>query len=546
MPSRSKIKKEIDKCARNPLYFINNYCRIEHPIKGLIPFSTFAFQDGVVKSFVANRFNVVLKARQLGISTLTSAYVCWMMLFRRNRKILVVATKQGTAANLVLKVKKIYQHLPSFFKALSGVEKNNESHFELKNGSWIKAESTSSTAGRSEALSMLIIDEAAHVEKLGGPNGLWTGLKPTLSTGGRCIAISTPNGVGNWFHEICMGAESGTNNFKLTRLNWDVHPERDQEWFDEETKDMERRAIAQELLCSFNASGDTLIDPDDLDRIEKILQAKDPDPSRAGRLIKEPTWRSFMDRNYWIWRQQIDGHTYVITADVARGDGRDYSTAQVIDATTNEQVAEYQGKLSYDMFANLLYSIGEDYGFPMMVIENNTIGLTVINELQNMNYPNIYYADSKGEYISSIDAEFNSSAKPGFNNSSRTRPLIVAKLEEYIRNKKINIRSYRLYNELTTFIWNGSKVEAITGKNDDLVIAFAIACWIRDTALKEKVRENQYTEQMLSSIYKQSKVWDASVQTSKDFSTGPYLNREKKSLMQKREEYLKYSALLKG
>ena len=194
-PSKQEIVKEILKSGKDPVYFINNYCRISHPMKGLISFKTYPYQDDLLRDFNDYRFTVILKARQLGISTITAAYCVWMMLFHRDKNVLVMATKFGTASNLVKKVKAMMKNLPPWIR-ISDIKVDNRSSFELGNGSQIKATSTSGDAGRSEALSLLVIDEAAHVD---GLDELWTGLYPTLSTGGRCIALSTPNGVGNWF-----------------------------------------------------------------------------------------------------------------------------------------------------------------------------------------------------------------------------------------------------------------------------------------------------------------------------------------------------------
>ena len=183
--SKQQILKEIVHCGKDPVYFLNNYAKISHPMHGLIPFRTYDFQQQLLTDFNDYRFNVILKARQLGISTITAGYVVWMMLFHRDKNVLVMATKFGTAANLVKKVKNIMRHLPEWIK-IASINVDNRTSFELTNGSQIKASSTSADAGRSEALSLLVIDEAAHVE---GLEELWTGLYPTLSTGGRCIAL---------------------------------------------------------------------------------------------------------------------------------------------------------------------------------------------------------------------------------------------------------------------------------------------------------------------------------------------------------------------
>ncbi len=249
--SKKEVMREIVKCGKDPVYFINNYARITHPQRGLIPFNLYDFQEDLVEDFLNHRFNIILKARQLGISTITAAYVVWMMLFHREKNVLVIATKFSTASNLVKKVKNILKNIPDWVR-IAEVTIDNRTSFELSNGSQIKASSTSGDAGRSEALSLLVIDEAAHVE---GLDELWMGLYPTLSTGGRCIALSTPNGVGNWFHKTYIEAEQKSNDFYCTLLPWDRHPDRDQNWFDKETKNMSRREIAQELECNFNMSG---------------------------------------------------------------------------------------------------------------------------------------------------------------------------------------------------------------------------------------------------------------------------------------------------
>ena len=179
--TRAQTVKEIVKCGKDPAYFINNYAKISHPLKGLIPFKTYPYQTDMLEDFNDYRFNVILKARQLGISTITAAYVVWLMLFYRDKNVLVIATKFQTAANLVKKVKNIMQNVPPWLR-IAEIKIDNRTSFVLTNGSEVKAASTSGDAGRSEALSLLIIDEAAHVD---GLEELWTGLYPTLSTGGR-------------------------------------------------------------------------------------------------------------------------------------------------------------------------------------------------------------------------------------------------------------------------------------------------------------------------------------------------------------------------
>jgi len=522
--SKKEIVKEIVKSGKDPAYFINSYCRISHPMRGLIPFKTYDYQDDLLKEFNDYRFTVILKARQLGISTIVAAYVVWLMLFHRDKNILVMATKFSTAANLVKKVKNIMRNLPPWIR-ISDIVVDNRTSFVLSNGSEIKAISTSGDAGRSEALSLLVIDEAAHVE---GLSELWTGLYPTLSTGGRCIALSTPNGVGNWFHKTYTEAELEENDFKPVALRWDAHPERDQAWFEKETKNMSQRQIAQELECNFNTSGETVIHPDDLERLQLAT--------------REPKYRTGFDRNYWIWEEYKPEFTYLVVADVARGDGADYSVFHIIKLETMEVIAEYQGKPSLDMYANILNQIGGEYGGALLVVENVGIGISVLEKLIELEYPNIYYS-IKGthEFVNATLAESSRNSVAGFTTSSKTRPLIVAKLEEFIRNKLITLYSGRLFNEFKTFVWNNGKPQAMRSYHDDLVMSLAIGCWVRDTALTVNHRNAQYQKACLDSmIFTTSKI-----STQIPGQLGYDKDYVQKASEQKKE-YEEYSWLLKG
>lgn len=499
--TKKEIIGELVKCGKNPQYFIDNYCIISHPLKGQIPFKTFDYQKDLLVDFNDFRFNIINKGRQLGISTISAAYIAWFMLFHREKNVLVIATKLSTATNLVKKVKMIFKNLPSFI-LISKIIIDNRQSFELSNGSMVKAASTSGDAGRSEALSLLVIDEAAHVE---GLDDLWTGLYPTLSTGGRCIALSTPNGVGNWFHKTYSEAEIGTNAFKATELMWDVHPERDQAWFDKETTNMSKRDIAQELECSFNSSGETVINPEDLQRI--------------GKNTSDPKYRTGYDRNFWIWENYIEGVPYILSADVARGDGADFSCFHIIRIDTMTQVAEYQGKPDLDMYSRILFDAGMEYGCCLLVVENIGVGIAVTEKLRDLDYKKIYYS-AKGthNYVESYLAEGDTSVVAGFTTSTKTRPLIIAKMEEYVRNKLITLNSARVFQEMKTFVWFNGKPQAMRSYNDDLILSLAIACWVRDTALSENEKDLAYKKAMLGGIFRSTTSLNTTIKGQKNYN----------------------------
>lgn len=522
--TKKQIVKEILKCGKDAPYFINNYCRISHPMKGLIQFKTYPYQDDLLNDYNDFRFNVILKARQLGISTITAAYCVWFMLFHKEKNIVVLATKFSTASNLVKKVKSMMKNLPDWMK-IATIDVDNRTSFELSNGSIIKAVPTSEDAGRSEALSLLVVDEAAHIEKM---SDIWTAVYSTLATGGRCIALSTPKGTGNWFHKTYTGAIDGDNEFNPIELMWDVHPERDQAWFEKETKNMSKRQIAQELLCNFNTSGDTVIHPDDLTWVHGN--------------VKEPIYRTGYDRNFWIWDKFDQNNQYLLTADVARGDGADNSVFHVLKLNTMEVVAEYQGKPTLDTYAKILFDAGMEFGGCLLVVENNGIGISILEKLVDLGYPNLYYSmKSTHEYVEAHQGETLDRAIPGFTTSTKTRPLVVAKLEEFIRNKMLTTYSSRLYHEFKTFIWNNGKPQAMRSYNDDLIMAIAIGCWVKDTALQVNKREVEYKKAMISSMYKSDSIMNTAIKGMQGY---------KESIKEKQQDFkeqlTQYSWIYKG
>jgi hypothetical protein len=526
MSQQEQIKKviaqEYIKCAKDPAYFMKKYCYIQHPTRGRILFNLYPFQEKVLHLFRDNQYLITLKSRQLGISTLAAAYSLWLMSFHKDKNVLALATTQATARNLVTKVQFMYQNLPKWLK-LKAVEDNKLS-LRLTNGSRIKAASSNSDAARSEAVSLLLIDEAAFIDNI---EETFTSAQQTLATGGQCLALSTPNGVGNWFHKTFTEAEEGKNDFNTINLPWHVHPDRDQEWFEKETRNMSRRQIAQELECSFNFSGETLIHGEDLERLQQGLC--------------EPKYKTGHDRNFWIWEAYESGKNYVLVADVARGDGKDFSAFQVFETDTMTQVAEYQGKPTLDVYSEMIFEASREYGFCLTVVENNSIGMTVLDKLRESKHPNVYFSIKHSHaYIDMYEAENSTRAVPGVTMSSKSRPLIIAKFEEFIRTKLITIKSQRLANEMKTFIWNNGRAEAMRGYNDDLVMACAISCWIRDIALVANKREMEYKMAFAGNL-KQGK---------KEFNTKipgqiGYTNPSKK-LRQQQNEYRNFAWLFKG
>jgi hypothetical protein len=249
------IKLEYAKCLKDPVYFMKKYVKIQHPTRGTLPFLTYPFQDEALEDFVKHDQNIILKSRQMGITTLVSGYAIWLMTFHTDKQILCLSITQETSKAIVTKVRFANDNLPSWLK-VPAVEDNRLS-LKLRNGSEIKAASSAGTSGRSSALSLLVVDEAAFIDNI---EEIWLSAQYTLSTGGKAIILSTPNGVGNWFHKMWTESEAGQNNMNRISLPWHLHPERDQKWRDEQTKLSGERGAAQECDCEFSTSGNTVID----------------------------------------------------------------------------------------------------------------------------------------------------------------------------------------------------------------------------------------------------------------------------------------------
>jgi len=489
------IAEQYKLCATDPQYFMSKYCMIQHPTRGKIPFVLYPFQGHCVNDFIQNRYNIILKSRQLGLSTLTAGYALWRMLFKADYQVLVIATGKDVAKNLITKVRIMYQGLPTWLRVPN--TEDNKMSLVLENGSRILAISSAPERARSEALSLLILDEAAFIAKI---DDIWAASQQTIATGGDCIILSTPNGMGNWFHSKWLDAEEeGYNSIKL---HWSVHPERDQSWRDEQDKKLGVRKAAQECDTDFLTSGNTVVDMSIIQYYKESI-VRDPEEKRS------------IDRGLWIWEYPDYNRAYAITADVARGDGTDYSACHVFDIEAVRQVAEYKGQIGTRDWGRLLAVLGIEYNNALIVVERENVGWDTIQELIDMNYQNLFYSSNDLQYVDVHRQITNKmraqekKLKPGFATTPRNRGLVINKIESYFEETNmdeaetsITIYSKRLLNELETFIWKNGKAQAQSGRNDDLVMALGIFLWVRDTALKLRQEGIDLTKMLLSKISK--------------------------------------------
>jgi len=467
---------EIKKCGTDPIYFIKKYVKISHPTRGPISFQTYPYQEECVKKFQKHRMIICNKSRQLGLSTVSAAYALWLAIFRRDKNIIILATRLETAKLFLEKIKGMFDSLPEWL-VMPNLKTMSVREMKFSNNSKIKALPCTENAARGEAVSLLIVDEAAHIETF---DEIWTGLQPTLSTGGDVILISSPKGIGNQFYNIFQRASDkgedteGSNGFYPIRLPWTVHPEHDQAWFEEQCAALLQspRAIAQELLCSFEASGFSFLDKESLTWMTTTIT------STIGRYGPK------LEMN--IWKYAEPGHKYIVSADVARGDAEDYSAAYVLDATTDEMVAEYMGRIQPDKFGEFLVDVAKKYNEAFIVHEMNSPGLVTSYKLRDLKYNNVYYEKLfKGDLNPVYSPQEIEQETCGFTTTVKTRPMILGKLEAAIRNKQIACKSERLLAEFKTFIVDHEKPKAQKNCHDDLIMALAIGINFLEFASKK-------------------------------------------------------------
>ena len=322
---------------------------------------------------------------------------------------------------------------------------------------------------------------------------IWTAASSTLSTGGKAILISTPNGVGNFFHKMWLQSEEGISNFNPILLDWKVHPDRDQAWRDRQTEILGEAEAAQEHDASFIFSGNTVVKPEILEFYKKTY-------------VTEPIKKEGFDGNLWIWEYPKENKTYILAGDVARGDGDDFSAFHIIDAESSVQVAEYKGKIPPKEFGNLMVVTATMYNDALLIADNSTIGFASLQQVIDRQYKNLFYMSKDLQVVDVLTSNYRYNKRdmvPGFTISSRTRPLIIAKLDEYMRQNSIILRSTRMLSELETFIWKNGRAEALSNYHDDLTMALAIGLWVRDTALRIHQDQLELTKQGLNATHVQ-------------------------------------------
>lgn len=239
-------RDEITKCAESFVYFCENYVKIHHPLKGLLPFQLHGFQKRYIKALEENRFVISKKFRQGGFTTITLVWFLWRCLFKHDERIMTISKTDRDAASLSRVVRQIIDCLPDFLKPK--LERANDYNIEFEEtNSRIMFHKPEATRGL--ALNYLYLDEPAFFKDM---DQHWKAMYPCLSTGGNCIAISTVNGKSNWFHKTYMDAVEQKNSFHVFHCEYTEHPEFTKERTDQLRKNLGEIGWKQEMLCEFD------------------------------------------------------------------------------------------------------------------------------------------------------------------------------------------------------------------------------------------------------------------------------------------------------
>ena len=433
---------EYKKCMLDPVHFAETYVKVISLDQGLVTFDLYPYQREMFKHFQENRFNVVLACRQSGKSISACAYLLWFAIFNSEKTIAVLANKGATAREMLQRITLMLENLPFFLQP--GNKALNKGSLEFSNNSRIIAAATSGSSIRGMSVNLLYLDEFAFVERAAE---FYTSTYPVVSAGKdtKVIVTSTANGIGNQFHKIWEGAVQGINEFKSFRVDWFDVPGRDKNWKDQTIANTSQLQFDQEFGNTFFGTGDTLISADCL----LSLRTK-------------PYERLLEGGNLKIYKDPIKDHEYVMTVDVSKGRGQDYSTFNLIDISVRpfEQVAVYRNNtISPILFPNIIYKYAKVYNEAYVVIEANDQGGVVCNGLyHDLEYENMHVESSVK--ANALGVEMN----------RKTKRLGCSAIKDVLETNKLTIVDEHTILEISTFEAKGQSYEASEGNHDDLMM----------------------------------------------------------------------------
>ena len=461
-PNTNDPEKLLDAFA----YFCWKYWYIKHPEQGRIHFQMFDAQVASVELWINHRYSLMLKARQLGFSTLVSTYAFWLAFFYPDRVIVMLSRTERDAIKLLSKAKYGYRFLPEWMKFRGPPMNMTQTKIEFANESYIESLPSLSDPARGETVYLAVIDELAYL-----PNGdeAWSSIEPIADVGGRVIALSTANGEGNLFHRLWVGAETGANRFKAMFHPWSASG-RTKDWYDEKKADLPEWQMAQEYPDNpddaFLKSGRPVFSLEVLRAMETIK------PMSRGFLEKHRQWQYVEELGgpLRIWRWPEGDGRYTIGADPAQGmEHGDYSSAHVINARSGEVVAVWHGRIDPDLFgSDVLAPLGRLYGQALIGVENNNHGLTTLKALHRTKYHPIYMQRSP-RYKRSVPTDIL-----GWRTSTISKPIMVDELNANLREGTVILWDAETIAELRTYVRNDAG-KMVGSPFDDRTISLAIA-----------------------------------------------------------------------
>ena len=475
---------EFMRCKDNPVYFAKKYIKIVSLDEGLVPFNLYPFQEKLVNNFHENRFNICKMPRQTGKSTTVVSYLLHYAVFNDNVNIGILANKAKIAMDLLGRLQTAYENLPKWMQ--QGIIAWNKGSLELENGSKILAASTSASAVRGMSFNILFLDEFAFV-----PNHVaedfFASVYPTISSGTqtKVIIVSTPRGM-NHFYRMWHDAERNKNEYVPTDVHWSEVPGRDEHWKQQTIANTSEQQFKVEFECEFLGSVNTLINPAKL----RNLVYENPRTRNAG-----------LD----IYENVLEDHNYMITVDVARGLGNDYSAFIVFDITNfpYKVVAKYRNnEIKPMLFPNIIHNVAKGYNNAFLLVEVNDIGDQVASIIQyDLEYENLLMASMRGRAGQVVGQGFSGKkTQLGVRMTSAVKKLGCSNLKAMMEDDKLLTCDYEIISELTTFAQKHNSFEAEEGCNDDLAMCLVIFSWlVAQDYFKEMtdndIRKRMYEEQ---------------------------------------------------
>jgi hypothetical protein len=475
---------EFVQCQRDPVYFANNYVKIVSLDEGLVSFKPYRFQEKLINNFHENRFNICKMPRQTGKSTTVVSYLLHYAIFNDSVNIGILANKAATARELLGRLQTAYENLPKWMQ--QGIMVWNKGSLELENGSKILAASTSASAVRGMSFNILFLDEFAFV-----PNHIadsfFASVYPTITSGKntKVIIVSTPHGM-NHFYRMWSDAEKGKNEYIPTDVHWSEVPGRDDAWKEQTIANTSEQQFKIEFECEFLGSIDTLIAASKL----KSLVYDNPLKSNAG-----------LD----VYEEPQKNHDYLITVDVARGVGEDYSAFICADITSfpHKIVAKYKNNdIKPMLFPNIIYEVAKNYNSAYILCEVNDVGDQVASLLHyDLEYQNVLMCSMRGRAGQVVGQGFSGKkTQLGVKMSKTVKKVGALNLKTMIEENKLLFNDLDIISELTTFISKNNSFEAEDGCHDDLAMCLVIYAWlVAQDYFKEltdqDIRKRLYEEQ---------------------------------------------------